>query len=120
MSISVAEVLAGLTFLEIHAPDRYQPLVRACRLRIESERELEPERVRAVLADNLELSIRSLHAILSSSINTVGDLERFMVAHSDEELRSGEWRFRGWGKKATKEVRELLKSLGLEWEWRLP
>lgn len=110
--ISEAEVLAGLAFLEIHAPESMRGAVRMARGACESIRAAEKlAELRLRPADDLELSIRSLNGLATVGVKTVGDAEAF-VALSDEEIRARDPK-RYLGKKSLREIRALLKNIGL-------
>lgn len=120
--ISIGELIAGLTFLEIHAPDdRMKLSIKHCQEEVLSLRkELQLEELRASKAEDLELSVRALNCIAKCHLLTVGAVELFMMNHTDSELCSGEFRRNFWGKKVAKEIRLLLKELGLELEHECP
>ncbi len=108
-----SEVLAGLSFLERHAPPEFGPALRmaagAC-LQIHAQRIAEALRGRS--AEELELSGPTLSALGHLGLKTVKDVEDFVGLPEHVILERGKkvW----FGKKSIKEVRDLLKQIGLE------
>ena len=66
-------------------------------------------------ASNLEVSVRTGCALQDLGIKTVGDLERLLNDHAEENLLSSrEAKKAGFGKRVLKECREVLKNVGIE------
>jgi hypothetical protein len=107
------EVFAGLRFLSRHAPPEYRPAIEmalsACRV-VKDACAL--DKLRARPAADLEISVRAGNALAHLNLETIGDVEKFMNLDEDVILERGKhFQFR---KKCLKEVRLLLKSIGLE------
>lgn len=110
--ISEAEVLAGLDFLERHAPGRMKEAVavahRAC-LVIREDTKIDELRARP--ANDLELSVRSANALAHLGLKTVRAVEEFAWLPDAVILERGKKLY--FGKKCVKEVRECLTNIGL-------
>lgn len=112
--ISAEEVLAGLEFLERHADEAFKSAIRlalgACR-NVQTGRKFDDVRGRPV--DDLELSIRALSALAALGLKTIGDVEQFMRKSDSTLLAEG--KRANFGAKSVKEVRAILKDIGLEY-----
>ena len=112
MPIEDSELLAGLAFLECYAHPDYHPALRlaatACR-GIRATRRL--DEMRKGSAENLDLSVRSLHALRAMGLKTVADVEGFVEQDDASVLHAGKRHY--FTKKCLREVRELLGSFGL-------
>jgi hypothetical protein len=113
--ITLLEVLAGLSFLERNADIAL--MIKGCFNQVRlKEKDYALDHLRSQPADDLELSVRALNCIVRFHLLTVGQVESFMTSHTDAELSSGEFRRAYFGKVA-KEIRSLLKELGLRSEF---
>lgn len=111
--IDDSELLAGIAFLRRYAhPDYAQALVMAEAAVKQVREERRRNVLRATPASELELSVRSANALSALGLKTVGDVESFVSFRDEPVLERG--KRHGFGKKCLKEVRGLLKSLGLE------
>jgi DNA-directed RNA polymerase alpha subunit len=110
-SIDDGEVLAGLAFLSRYARAEFKPALEfaasAC-LQIRAQDKVTRLRLRPT--DDLELSVRSLNALASLELNTIGDVEKFFCQSDDAFLLHSSH----FTKKCFKEVRQVLKNIGLE------
>jgi hypothetical protein len=110
--ISDAELLAGLAFLEKYAHQDFGDALRtaktACVTVLANRRK---DELRALPAGRLELSVRSANTIASLGFKTVGEVEAF-VAMPDAHIFERGKRF-GFQKKCMKELRALMKEIGL-------
>lgn len=77
--------------------------------KVESEKDLEAERLRKILTtsvDDLELSVRSHNCLKAANIKTLGDL----VRRDENEML----KFRNFGRKSLAELIEIVENYGLE------
>jgi DNA-directed RNA polymerase alpha subunit len=111
--ISDEELFAGLEFLLRHSPPEYRGALEivlgACTVVRDSNA---TDKLRARRVDDLELSVRSANALQGMGLKTIGEVEALMA--KDDELILFRGRFHHFTKKSLKEVRLLLKSIGLE------
>lgn len=114
VTLSVAELLAGLAFLERHAPPAaarslgaYQSAVTAAKHACERVRaEEKNEELRETPCDDLELSVRAANVLKDLGCRTLRDVEALDPARLLDRRTGG-------GKKTAREVAELLRNLGL-------
>jgi len=110
------ELMAGLAFLVKHAHDDYEPglklAIDACR---EVQARRERTRVRMLPAGEMELSVGVANALAQLGCVFVGEVERLMSLPDMEILARG--KKARLGKKGLKEVREVLKNIGLGGVW---
>lgn len=110
--ISAAEVLAGLTFLEAHAPDAMRGAIHVARGACEQVHAVAKlDEFRRSSAEGLELSIRSAVALAHLGLKTVGDVEEFAALPDEVVFARG--KKVSLGKKSLKEIRALMATLGL-------
>jgi DNA-directed RNA polymerase alpha subunit len=110
--IDDSEVLAGLAFLERYARPEFQPALRMATQALSVVRAKQQlDAVRARDAADLELSVRSLAALLNMGLKTVADVETFVGKPDAVALEFGKRHH--FGKKCLREVREALKDIGL-------
>lgn len=77
--------------------------------KVESEKDLEAERIRKILltsVDDLELSVRSHNCLKAQNIKTLGEL----VKKDESEML----KFRNFGRKSLAELREIVDSFNLD------
>ena len=77
--------------------------------KVESEKDLEAERLRKILltsVDDLELSVRSHNCLKAQNIKTLGDL----VRKDESEML----KFRNFGRKSLAELKEIVDNYNLE------
>ena len=111
--ISIDETLAGLAFLEAHAPQACRPAITMARgACLVVAQDAAVMRLRARSCDDLELSVRALNAIGHLGCKTIGDVEALARLPDDVVLARGKTVY--FGKKCLREVREVLKNIGLE------
>ena len=114
--ITDAELLAGLAFLRRHADPDYDAALRLAENAVtakHAERELLVLR-RSPSAD-LELSVRALNALVHLKLETVGAVEAFMAWPDQTVIANAKDRGVKIGKRTTRELREVFRSLGLDW-----
>lgn len=111
--LDLAEIMAGVTFLEVHAPPEVKGALEACSRAIEGvARQMRLDRVRDLAIDDVEVSIRTSLRLKGRGIKSLRALETLLTSKTDEQLR---WMFKG-ELKTLKECREMLKTLGLKSE----
>lgn len=114
MTFTDAELLAGLAFLRRYAHPDFMPslqLAESAILAIRRERALDEIRARPIA--DLELSIRAHNTLARfKDLTFVRDLEKFMDRPDSAILRRTHHDF--FGMKTIKEIRALLKEIGLE------
>ncbi len=111
--ISDDELMAGLKFLSRHAPHEYHTSLEQAIVACFAIRDLGAlDKLRARPVDDLELSVRSLNALMHMGLVTIGDVETLMAKDDDVILTRGKRHY--FSKKCLKEVRLLLKSIDLE------
>ena len=77
--------------------------------KIESEKDLEAERIKKILltsVDDLELSVRSHNCLKSQNIKTLGEL----VKKDESEML----KFRNFGRKSLAELKEIVDNFNLD------
>ncbi len=77
--------------------------------KVETEKDVESERIRKILitnVDDLELSVRSHNCLKAANIKTLGDL----VRRDENEML----KFRNFGRKSLSELVEIVDNYGLE------
>jgi DNA-directed RNA polymerase alpha subunit len=113
--ISHHDAIEMLAILARNSPPEFQAVLRAALSSFERVMEdRQRDEMRAHRADELELSVRSLNAIEKLGINTVGELETFVGRPDDVVLAEAKRAPYHFGKKCLREVREVLKNVGLE------
>jgi hypothetical protein len=111
--LSHAEILAGVAFLESHAPDAWQPWLTACRKALEEQRKADKEEAwRTRPLGGLGLCVRAEVALRDLGAKTVGDVEKLFAGRSDEWIRSTHG-YRKFTKIVLRDVRGRLKANGL-------
>lgn len=113
MTLSDAELLAGLAFLEIHTPPAYRETLQAASREVSRIRHQQKlDELRGRHASSLETSVRAGRALEAMGCVTVGDVEKLIAGKPDASLlqKGKPHRF---GKKCLKETQELLRSRGL-------
>ncbi|HKM56298.1 MAG TPA: DNA-directed RNA polymerase subunit alpha C-terminal domain-containing protein [Isosphaeraceae bacterium] len=112
--IDDSEMFSGLSFLMKHSHADYAPALsaafKAC-LAVRHQHMLDALREHPV--DVLELSVRTANAVMAMGCGTLGHIETMLSRESDEELMARGKRH-SFGKKCLKEVRVLLKDMGLK------
>ena len=110
--IEDSELLAGLAFLKRYAHLDYGPTLDSAIVTVNYIRMAhKADEIRKQPTDDMELSVRSLAALRSLKLTTVGEVERFVNLTDREIIERGKKHY--FGKKCLKEVRELLRGLGL-------
>ena len=110
--IDDSEVFAGLAFLERYARPEFQPALRMAAQALSVVRaKHQLDAVRARDAADLELSVRSLAALSHMGLKTVADVETFVSKPDATVFEFGKRHY--FGKKCLREVREVLKNIGL-------
>lgn len=111
--MTAREALGGLAFLARYAPVGMRSailLAQAACERVLDEMSLDEIRDRPV--DDLEVSIACGAALGHLGFKTIRDVEEFVWLPDDVILQKGKKVY--FGKKRIKEVRNVLKELGLE------
>lgn len=115
--LDLAEIIAGVTFLEIHSPPEVKGALEACSRAIEGiAKQMRLDRLRDSLIDDAELSISATLRLKGRGIMSLRGLETFLTSKTEDQLR---WMFKG-ELKTLKECREMLKTLGLKSEPSAP
>jgi hypothetical protein len=112
LTFTPAEMLAGISFLESHAPETWIPILEACRegmqrFHLEEKREALRERP----CDELLLNVRAERAVLHVGCATIRDVEKLM-GQSDTAIRA-RYGHRTFSKIALRNIRDELRKRGL-------
>ncbi len=111
--ISLEETIAGLAFLERHAPDECKSAIALARgACLHTGKLAALEELRARPYDDLELSVRALNGLGHIGCKTIRDVEELVALPDDVVFLRGKKVY--FGKKCLRETREVLKRLGLE------
>ena len=114
LPLSPAEILAGIAFLESHAPDGFRPTIEACRRALEETRQEQTrERWRERTWDELGLCVRAESVLRDLGLRTIREVEKLM-SRSDPAL-VGTYGRKALTKIVLRDLREGLKRKGLNY-----